>query len=111
MGIVDKLKGFYYALEDKWYAFIDWLDAKGIPGYKFVDFFENRNIKSFPVALAIIVVIIAAIALLLIPLAQANVIVSVFDSPTAISSKSSESTFTLMTGAIWEPEVNEFACE
>ncbi len=53
MGLVDSLKDFYFKLEDKYYAFVDWLDKKHIPYYKFVDFVESRGIPSFPLSIAL----------------------------------------------------------
>jgi len=58
MGIGKSIKNFYFALEDKYYAFVDFLDKHGIPMYKFVDFFENRNIPSFPVFILLILFVV-----------------------------------------------------
>ena len=52
------LKEVYSNLEDKWYSFLDSLDAKGIPVYKIIDPLENAGIPSFPLVLGVVTLII-----------------------------------------------------
>ncbi|MDP3742329.1 MAG: carboxypeptidase-like regulatory domain-containing protein, partial [Candidatus Micrarchaeota archaeon] len=57
-----KLKAFYYKLEDKYYALLDSLHEKGIDLYKyFVEPIENRGVPSFPVAIALALVILGGV--------------------------------------------------
>ncbi|MDO8625815.1 MAG: carboxypeptidase-like regulatory domain-containing protein, partial [Candidatus Diapherotrites archaeon] len=55
-----KLKDIYFAAEDKYYVFLDWLD-KFIPIYKIVDPID-KVFPSFVVLLALLVVMIAGVA-------------------------------------------------
>ncbi|MDO8538092.1 MAG: carboxypeptidase-like regulatory domain-containing protein, partial [archaeon] len=55
------LSDVYKGLEDKYYAFMDSLDAKGIPVYKVIDPIENAGIPSFPVFILLILIILGAI--------------------------------------------------
>ncbi len=55
------LGDIYRGIEDKYYAFADWLDDKGLNLYPIIDKIEEHNIPSFPVALLAIVLIIAGI--------------------------------------------------
>ncbi len=55
------LKEIYTSLEDKWYAFLDSLDAKGIPVYKIIDPIENAGIPSLPLFAGLIILIILGI--------------------------------------------------
>lgn len=55
------LGDFYKGLEDKYYAFMDSLDAKGIPVYKVIDPLDNAGIPSFPVFVLIILIILGII--------------------------------------------------
>ncbi|QQR93108.1 MAG: carboxypeptidase regulatory-like domain-containing protein [Candidatus Iainarchaeum archaeon] len=55
------LKEFYHAIEDKYYAGLDWLDAHGIPVYRVVDAIEAQNIPSFPVAMLVLVLLLGGI--------------------------------------------------
>ena len=57
MGFGEKLSGFYVGIEDKWFSMLDWLDARGIPVYKYSDFLENHGIPSFPFTIALIFII------------------------------------------------------
>lgn len=63
--ISEKLAGLYTKLEDKYFDALDFLDKKGIPIYKYSDFFENRGVPSFVATMAIIVAIILIIVLAL----------------------------------------------
>ncbi len=49
----DVIKDFYFAMEDKWYAGLDWLDRHGIPVYKAVDPIDTK-IPSFALASGLI---------------------------------------------------------
>jgi hypothetical protein len=62
MGLTESLKDFYYKMQDKYYGLLDALEKRGVPVYKAVDALESRNIPSFPVAILLVVLIIAVIA-------------------------------------------------
>lgn len=49
----DVIKDFYFAMEDKWYAGLDWLDRHGIPVYKAIDPIDTK-IPSFALASGLI---------------------------------------------------------
>ncbi|GEM_PF-3502918 len=61
MSFVDSIKGFYLSLEDKYYAGLDWLEAKGVPVYAVVDPIESANIPSFPIFLILAVLLAGVI--------------------------------------------------
>ncbi|MBU1930042.1 hypothetical protein KJ972_00910, partial [Candidatus Micrarchaeota archaeon] len=61
MGVGDRIKGFYFSLEEKYYHFLDWLDGHGIPVYSVTDAIESANIPSFPIFIALIVIILLLI--------------------------------------------------
>jgi len=63
--ISEKLAGIYTKAEDKYFDLLDFLDGKGIPVYKYSDFFENRGIPSFVVTIAIIVLILLLLTIAL----------------------------------------------
>ena len=63
--ISEKLAGFYTKAEDKYFDVLDFLDSKGLPVYKYSDFFENRGIPSFVVTVSIIVLILLMLSLAL----------------------------------------------
>ncbi|MDO8428946.1 MAG: carboxypeptidase regulatory-like domain-containing protein [Candidatus Diapherotrites archaeon] len=67
MGLGNSLKSSYTKLEDKYYGFLDWLDSHKIPVYKVADIFENRNIPSFPIAVLLLVLILAGLFMVLVP--------------------------------------------
>lgn len=76
-------KGLFASLEDKYYDFLDWLDEKGIPVYKAVDFLEEKNIPTFPIAVLLVLLILAGFVFLLAGLflpASGNLTVTVQDS-------------------------------
>ena len=53
-------QGFYAGLEDKFYAFMESLEAKGIPAVKFfVEPLENKGVPSFPVAMLLLALLLA----------------------------------------------------
>lgn len=62
--IKDRIREFYYKLEDKFYAFVDFLDSKGIPAYRIVEALESRNIPSFPVFIAMCLILVILLVLL-----------------------------------------------
>lgn len=53
LGMSDVIKDFYFAMEDKWYAGLDWLDRHGIPVYKAIDPIDTK-IPSFALASGLI---------------------------------------------------------
>ena len=59
--ISEKLGTVYSALEEKYYAVLDFLDAKGLPVYTYNDFLEGHGLPAFPVTVALLVLIIAGI--------------------------------------------------
>ena len=77
------LGDFYAKLEDKYYDFLDSLDKAGIPVYKVVDAIEGANIPSFPIAVLVLILLIAGIGFLaagfLLP-GQSALVVAVNDS-------------------------------
>src|SRR3989344_1598691 len=77
------LGDLYAKLEDKYYDFLDSLDKAGIPVYKVVDAIEGANIPSFPIAVLVLILLIAGIGFLaagfLLP-GQSALVVAVNDS-------------------------------
>ncbi|MBI3588437.1 hypothetical protein HY095_04545 [Candidatus Micrarchaeota archaeon] len=62
------LASVYYAFEDRYYGLMDWLEERGVKVYDaFVYPLEKRGIPSFPVAVLILLSIIALLAFLLYP--------------------------------------------
>lgn len=61
--ISEKLAGIYTKAEDKYFDTLDFLDGKGLPVYKYSDFFENKGIPSFVVTIAIIVLLLLILSL------------------------------------------------
>ncbi len=55
----ERLSGGYSRLEEKYYALLDFLDAKGVPVYRYNDFVEERGLPAFPVTVALLVLVIA----------------------------------------------------
>ncbi|MBI2530440.1 MAG: hypothetical protein HYW05_04840 [Candidatus Diapherotrites archaeon] len=55
------LKDIYFKAEDGYYRFLDWVDAHGLPIYSLVDAFEDRGIPTFPIALVVLIALIAGI--------------------------------------------------
>src|SRR3989344_61006 len=77
------VKDLYYKAEDKYYAFLDWLDARGIPIYSLVDAFEDKGVPTFPIALIILVAIIGSLSWLALGIvmpANAALTISVSDA-------------------------------
>jgi hypothetical protein len=56
------------ALEDKWFDFLDALEAKGIPVYSIVDPLEKRGIPSMPVALVGVAAVVCLIVFVVLPM-------------------------------------------
>src|SRR3989338_8221648 len=82
------LKDLYFKAEDGYYKFLDWVDARGIPIYSLVDAFEDRGIPTFPIALIILIAIIAGIGLLaygIVAPGTSNVMLSVSSDAEAIA--------------------------
>ena len=61
------LKETWEKIEDKWYSFLDSLDAKGIPVYKIINPIEKIGIPSLPLFIAIILVLLGGIAFIAAP--------------------------------------------
>ncbi|MFH1588862.1 MAG: carboxypeptidase-like regulatory domain-containing protein [Candidatus Diapherotrites archaeon] len=67
-NFIDSIRGVYFSFEEKWYAFLDVLDAKKIPVYKIIDPID-KVIPSFALFLglsALIVLLIFALVLMLV---------------------------------------------
>ena len=62
------LKDAYYSLEDKWFALLDWLEAKHINLYGIVDPLEKRGVPSLPVFIALFLIFIYALFTFILPL-------------------------------------------
>ncbi|HNV01525.1 MAG TPA: carboxypeptidase-like regulatory domain-containing protein, partial [archaeon] len=56
--ISEKLSGLYTKAEDKYFDVLDFLDKKGLPVYKYSDFFEEKGIPSFVVTISIILLLL-----------------------------------------------------
>jgi hypothetical protein len=81
------LKGAYYAIEDKWYAFVDSVSAK-LPFFgTVVDKVEDKGMPSFPLAIILLIIIILAIFFLL-GAGGAPLIINVQDTEGAITGAS-----------------------
>ncbi|MEK6902156.1 MAG: prealbumin-like fold domain-containing protein, partial [archaeon] len=61
------LKEVYFGMEDKYYAFLDWVDQHGIPVYKVVDAIEAQNIPSFPIAVFSLILILGLLSFVVVP--------------------------------------------
>jgi hypothetical protein len=57
--ITQKLASVYANIENKWFAFLEFLQEKGIPAYKYAELLETRGIPSLPFTIALIVLIAA----------------------------------------------------
>ena len=64
MGIKAALQNFYYSMEDRYYAVLDWLEAKGIPVYKIVDPVDEV-IPSFALSCLVALVLVLGIVWIL----------------------------------------------
>ncbi len=59
-GVKEKLALVYTALEAKYYALMDWLEAKGLKVYEFfVNPIESRGIPSFPVFVLLVLIVVS----------------------------------------------------
>jgi len=66
------LSDLYYKLEEKYYASLDWFDSKGLHFfYKIDEWFNSKNIPSFPIMTLLSIVILAAIIVLVLYFAGA----------------------------------------
>ena len=101
MGVGETLKGFYRACEDKYYAFIDWLEEKGLSLYPLIDKIEERNIPSFPVMVAILALIVAGIffGVGMLTGAEAKVTFTVLDKETGVPIDGAKVTLKTVSGA------------
>ena len=61
LAFVEKIKEIYYSWEDKWYAFLDKLNEKGIPIYKIIDPID-RLVPSFALFIFLILLGIGILA-------------------------------------------------
>ena len=65
MSFTDSIKDAYYSLEDKWYALVDKISEK-VPVFgKTIDWIEDKNIPTFPLAIILVILIILLIFFLL----------------------------------------------
>ena len=62
--ISEKLSAWYTKAEDKYFDLLDFLDKKGVPVYKYSDFFEEKGIPSFVVTVSIILLILILLMML-----------------------------------------------
>ena len=63
MGALDSLKGFYFGIEDSYYKFAEGLESGGIPFIRyFVEPIEKSGIPSFPIFIAILLLLVLGIA-------------------------------------------------
>ncbi|MBU1197652.1 hypothetical protein KJ765_04015 [Candidatus Micrarchaeota archaeon] len=89
MGLVESLKDLYFKIEDKYYAFCDYMENNvGLPVYdKFVTPIESNGVPSFPVAILLVLIMFSALAVALITLFPGNtnlrVLVQSGDQPLA----------------------------
>ncbi len=59
-GVKEKLASVYAAFEAKYYALMDWLEAKGLKVYEFfVNPIESRGIPSFPVFVLLALIVLS----------------------------------------------------
>lgn len=58
------VKEIYFALEDRYYAGLDWLDHHGMPVYKVVDAIEAQNVPSFPIAAFALLLVVGGLFVL-----------------------------------------------
>ncbi len=59
--ISERLSEVYSNLEEKYYGLLDFLDEKGVPVYSYNDFLEDRGLPAFPITVALIVLLLAAV--------------------------------------------------
>ena len=87
MGVGESLGNFYRSLEDRYYSGIDWLDDKGLSLYPIVEKLEDNKIPSFPVAVLVVVLVLAGVffALGMVVMPQAKIVLVVSDAKTGIA--------------------------
>lgn len=84
MGFSEKLSEFYTNLEDKYFNVLDALEDRGLPVYKYSDFFEDKGIPSFIVTITIFIAILLLLSLLFGPnvVATGEIVVNIKDVAT-----------------------------
>jgi hypothetical protein len=87
MGVGESLGSFYRSLEDRYYSGLDWLDEKGLSLFPIVEKLEDNNIPSFPIAILIVVLVLAGLffGLGMIIMPQAKITLIVSDARTGIA--------------------------
>src|SRR3989338_4114390 len=65
MGFKDALENFYYSMEDRYYAVLDWLESKGLPVYKVIDPIDEV-IPSFALFSLVVLLLVLGVAWLLL---------------------------------------------
>jgi hypothetical protein len=61
MGVIDGLRNAYFSLEDRYYAALDWVEAKGVPVYKVVDAIDSV-VPSFALFILLILLLIGGLS-------------------------------------------------
>ncbi|MFH1246741.1 MAG: hypothetical protein V1644_00005, partial [Candidatus Micrarchaeota archaeon] len=62
MGIQADLLKFYFQVEAKYYEFCDWLEKQSVPIYEyFVTPVEKSGYPSFPVAVGVLLILLASV--------------------------------------------------
>ncbi|MEI7960844.1 MAG: carboxypeptidase regulatory-like domain-containing protein [archaeon] len=80
MGLSDA----YYAIEDKWYGFIDSVSEK-VPAFgKFIDSLEAKGVPSFPAFIALVIIVIALFAYFFVIAANSSLAINITDSSGAV---------------------------
>lgn len=86
MGVGEGLGNFYRSLEDRYYGALDWLDERGLSLYPVVEKLEDNGVKSFPVAVIVVLLILAGLffglGTVLVP--QAKIVLVVSDEVTGL---------------------------
>ncbi|MCD6522225.1 MAG: hypothetical protein J7K68_00605, partial [Candidatus Diapherotrites archaeon] len=75
------IRAIYSNLEDKFYAVMDALDAKGIPVYKVIDPIERAGIPAFPLTVGVLIIILGVLVYSFTggAITERTVVVSVYD--------------------------------
>ncbi|MDO8625823.1 MAG: carboxypeptidase-like regulatory domain-containing protein, partial [Candidatus Diapherotrites archaeon] len=60
MGVIDGVRSFYFSLEDRYYAGLDFIESKGVPIYKVVDPIDSV-VPSFPLFTLLVLLLVAAL--------------------------------------------------
>lgn len=84
MGFSEKISEAYTKIEDKYFDVLDALESRGLPVYKYSDFFEDKGIPSFIVTISIFIGILILLSLLFGPnvTATGEIIVNIKDVAT-----------------------------